>query len=111
MRPERPRARRYPFVAAIELTDLQSEAQLREKTRDLSVFGCHVHGCASLPAGARVRLRITHNGSSFAASGKVAYSRPNEGIGIFFSKIEANDQRTLEKWIAELRGRYSDAAE
>lgn len=37
-----PDARRYPFVASIELTDLQSKTQTREQTSDLSLFGCHV---------------------------------------------------------------------
>lgn len=42
MQPERPRARRYPFAASIELIDLESEAEVREQTTDLSLFGCHV---------------------------------------------------------------------
>ena len=31
---ERTRARRYPFVTSIELTDIESETQLREQTSD-----------------------------------------------------------------------------
>ena len=43
MRTERPRrARRYLFVATIELTDTQSEAKIQERTSDLSLFGCRV---------------------------------------------------------------------
>jgi len=36
---ERPRAHRYSFVAMIEVTDLQSEIQMREQANDLSLFG------------------------------------------------------------------------
>jgi hypothetical protein len=39
---ECPRARRYSFIASIELFDLQSETQTKEQTSDLSLFGCHV---------------------------------------------------------------------
>jgi hypothetical protein len=34
---ERPRARRYSFVATIELTDTQSEAKIQERTSELSL--------------------------------------------------------------------------
>jgi hypothetical protein len=42
MQLERHRARRYPFHASIELTDLESESQTKAQTGDLSLFGCHV---------------------------------------------------------------------
>ncbi len=37
VRVERPRARRYPFVASVELVDLQSEVQLQGRVTDLSL--------------------------------------------------------------------------
>jgi hypothetical protein len=58
VRPKQHRARRYSFVAPIELTDLQSEVQLKEQTSDLSVFGCRVDTLKFLPTGTRVRIRI-----------------------------------------------------
>lgn len=103
MQPERPRARRYPFVASIELTELQSENQFREQTGDLSLFGCHVATGKCLPIGTKVWLRITYQNESFRASGRVASIRSQIGIGIVFTKIEGKDQLVLEKWIAELR--------
>jgi hypothetical protein len=100
---ERHRAQRYFFVAMIELTDLQSDSQMKEQTSDLSLFGCHVNTANPWPAGTRVRIRITHRGAIFAAFGRVAYVQPNAGMGIAFTGIEDNDQVTLEKWIAERR--------
>ena len=58
MQPERPRARRYPFAASIELIDLESEAAVREQTTDLSLFGCHVSTVRPWTSGTRVRMRI-----------------------------------------------------
>ena len=103
MQLERPRARRYPFVASIELTELQSETQTREQTSDLSLFGCHVNTGKSLPVGTTVWLRITHQNAHFEALGRVANVWSKTGIGIVFTKVEEKDQLVLEKWIGEIR--------
>ncbi len=100
---ERHRARRFSFHATIELTDLQSEAQTKEQTSDLSLFGCHVDTLKPLPAETKVRIKITHRSENFDALGKVVHTRPNSGMGILFIKIEPNDQLVLDKWIDERR--------
>ena len=103
MQPNRPRARRFPFVTSVEVTDLQSEAQTINQISDLSLFGCQVEAAKPLPAGTRVRIRSVHKGETFAALGKVANVRPNAGMGIVFTAIEEDVQIILEKWVAELR--------
>ena len=100
---ERHRARRYSFHASIELTDLQSENQTKEQTSDLSLFGCHVATLKPLLAGTKVRIKISHRSESLEALGRVAFVRPNAGMGILFTKIAPNDQLVLDKWIAERR--------
>ncbi len=101
---ERHRARRYSLHASIELTDLQSETQIREQTTDLSLFGCHVDTLNPLPPETKVRIKISHRSENFEALGKVTNSRSNAGMGILFTRIEPHDQSVLDKWIAELRG-------
>jgi hypothetical protein len=103
MQLERHRARRYFFHASIELTDLESETQTKAQTNDLSLFGCRVDTVKPLPAGTKVRIKISHRSESFEALGKVVYARQNEGMGIHFTNIEPNDQFVLDKWIAERR--------
>ena len=105
MQPEHPRARRLQFVAPIELTDVSSEAHRKERTSDLSLFGCHVSTLEPLPVGAKVWIRIEHEGANFVALGKVVFSSPHSGMGVVFTKIEPNSQIVLEKWIAQLRVR------
>ncbi len=80
MRIERPRARRYLFVATVELTDDQP-----------------------FPTGARVRTRIAHSGASFVALGKVSYTTSDGGMGITFTHVEPKHQLILEKWMEEWR--------
>ncbi len=101
------RARRYSFHASVELTDLQSETQTKEQTSDLSLFGCHVATPNPLPPGTKVRIKISHRSESLDALGRVAFVRPNAGMGIFFTRIEPHDQLVLDKWIAELRDQHN----
>src|SRR5229473_8654504 len=81
------RTRRYSFVVGIELTDVQSEAQIRERTSDLSLFGCHVDTQKLFPTGTRIRIRIAHRGANFAALGTVVYGGPKVGMGVAFTKM------------------------
>src|SRR5258708_20724353 len=49
VRVERRRCRRYPFVASVELVDLESALQLQERVTDLSLYGCGVTASKPLP--------------------------------------------------------------
>ena len=99
---ERPRARRYPFVASIELVDMESENETREQINNLSVFGCQITTHKPWTSGTKVRLRIIHRGAVFAAQGQVVNVR-RDGMGVLFTKIEEKDQEVLEKWLADVR--------
>jgi hypothetical protein len=103
MPPANHRASRYTFAARIELTDVRSETHITERTRDLSLFGCRVDTLKPFPQGTKVKITIAHRSANFEALGRVAYVRPNAGMGIVFTSIDPNDQLVLEKWIAELR--------
>ena len=104
MQLDRHRARRYPFQANIELTDVQSEIQIRERTSDLSLFGCYVDTPEPWVPGTKVNIKIVHRSTNFHALGTVAHAQSSAGMGIVFTNIPPNDQLVLEKWIAELRG-------
>ena len=104
MQSERPRARRYPFVAYIEITDVDSEAEIRAQTSDLSLFGCSVKTKELLPKGTIVRVRIVHASTTFIAQAKVAYAGRGAGLGLVFTGVEPHKQSVLETWIAQLRG-------
>lgn len=102
---ERPRARRYPFAASIDLVDVDSETEVREQTTDISVFGCQVTAQKPWPVGTKIRLRILHRGAIFAAQGQIANVR-RASMGLVFTRIEQNEQTVLEKWIAEARDKH-----
>ena len=90
-------------MASIELTDVQSEKHLAAHTKDLTLFGCFVETVTPFPEGTKVSLRISHGGTNFSAQAKVAYSRPNSGMGIAFIAIEPSSISVLDAWLASLR--------
>jgi hypothetical protein len=100
---ERHRAPRLSFVAGIDLNDLESEKHLAAHIKDLNLLGCYVETVTPFPEGAKVRLRISHAGTNFMAIGKVAYSRPNSGMGIAFISIEPSSVPILDAWLESLR--------
>jgi len=91
------------FVAGIDLTDLESEKHLAAHIKDLNLLGCYVETVSPFPEGTKLRLNISHAGMNFIAVGKVAYSRPNSGMGIVFITIEPKSQEVLDLWLANLR--------
>jgi hypothetical protein len=90
-------------VAGIDLTDLESEKHLAAHIKDLNLLGCFVETVTPFLEGTKVRLNISHAGMNFSAIGKVAYSRPNSGMGIAFITIEPRSLEVLDLWLANLR--------
>ncbi len=99
----RPRPRRYPVIAAVELTDLQSSARLSQVISDLSQFGCHISTQHMWPIGSSVDINIVHNDEKFFARAKVVYGRPMLGMGVVFTHVEPAYQSILDTWIAGLK--------
>ena len=97
------RAPRYSFSANIDLIDVESKNVIKERTSDLSLFGCFVMASSPWPVGSKVRLKIVYKGSVFTAVGHVVHVREN-GMGVKFLETAPKDEMVLEIWMAELRG-------
>jgi hypothetical protein len=95
------RAPRYPLAVDVELTDLQSGIEIKERTRDLSLSGCGVNTATPFSAGTKVVLKVAYRGKQIVAFGKVIYGRLDIGMGIAFTTIAPEDQKLLEDWFAE----------
>lgn len=103
LRAKQPRARRYPFLASVVLTDLESGIQRQDQTIDLSSFGCRIGTQTDLFLGTRVRLQILFKGAKFTALGNVAYRSANGGVGVRFTEVTPKDRSLLDDWLSELR--------
>ncbi|MGH9572347.1 MAG: PilZ domain-containing protein [Candidatus Acidiferrales bacterium] len=99
----RPRPRRYPLIAPVELTDVQSSARLNQVISDLSAFGCHISTRQMWPIGSDVDVHIVHNGEKFTARAEVVYGRPMLGMGVVFTHVGPASQSVLDTWIAGLK--------
>src|SRR3981189_1019370 len=94
---------RYEFVAAVEVVAAESGARIETRVRDVSQQGCYVDTNDALPLGTVTGVRITKGAQLFEARARVVYSRAGKGMGLVFTEIEPERQRTLETWIAESR--------
>jgi hypothetical protein len=99
---ERRRAPRYPFIAEAEAIEVSSDTKLAAKTSDLSIGGCFLDMLNPTPQGTEVRVRISHEGATFTALGRVVFILPNMGMGVKFTSIEQDQQAILQKWLANL---------
>jgi hypothetical protein len=99
-RPTR-RGQRYPVAVDVEVTNLELGIQLKERTIDLSLYGCGVSTATPFPAGTKVMLKVAHGGQEIVAFGKVIYGRRDIGMGIVFTMIEQHDQELLEDWFGD----------
>jgi hypothetical protein len=95
------RSPRYPLAVDVELTNLESGIQIKERTKDLSLYGCGVSTVSPFSAGIKVMLKVVYRGKEIVAFGRVIYGRQDIGMGIAFTSIAPEDQKLLEDWFAE----------
>jgi len=95
------RTPRYSLAVEIEMTDIQSQTQIRARTKMLSVFGCGIDTVKLFPQGTNVRIKLSHQGKEVRALARVIYSSSDLGMGVAFTSVEREDERVLEWWIAE----------
>jgi hypothetical protein len=95
------RALRHSLIVDEEIVDLKSGIQIRERSKDLSLYGCGVSTATPFPAGTKVMLKIACGRETIAVCGNVIYERQDIGMGIVFTTFEPEDQKLLEDWIAE----------
>ena len=106
---EKPRARRYPFAATVELVDMETGAELHAQTSDISSFGCRVNVSRWAP-GTKVRVRIFHRGAVLSASGVIANMQIKGAMGVSFTQIDEKQQVVLENWLTEVRDTHEKAS-
>jgi hypothetical protein len=96
------RTPRYSLIVDIEMTDMQLESRIRARTKMLSPFGCGVDTAEHFPKGTTVRIKLSHQGAEVRALARVVYSSSDHGMGVVFTSVEREDERTLESWIMGL---------
>ena len=94
---------RYPFAADAELLDLESGARSTGVTSDISMGGCFVCTSKHLPLKTRVRVTFRHKEQVVEALGVIRIVKLRIGMGVEFIDVEPPNDRTLVRWIEQLR--------
>jgi hypothetical protein len=94
--------RRIPLVAAVEVTERDSQTLLCARTSEIGLGGCYVDTLSPFPDGTLVDICISRDGGIFQCEAKVVYVHANVGMGIAFTNIALDRRRLLENWIADL---------
>lgn len=101
---EHRRTPRYSLIVDVEMTNLESGAQIKGRTATLSVAGCGVESPELFPQGATVGIQLSLQGKVVRATARVVYSTSELGMGMAFTSIEPEDEPILQGWIAEYLG-------
>jgi len=101
----RHRPSRLPFIAAVQVTALETGEQIAAHTEDLTLSGCFVETPGPLLEGEKVTVQISYNGMTAVALGEVAFSHSGGGMGIRFTSIEQSSVSILDAWLSELGNR------
>lgn len=108
---ERRRNLRFPFSAAVEITENATGARINGRTADLGLGGCYIDTLTPLPVGAEIKLKILKEDETFEAHARVMFSQMGMGMGVAFISAQPNQVRTFQKWIQEISGDSTPIAE
>ena len=68
---ERRTSPRYAFIAEAEVTVIATNTTLKARTTDISIDGCFLDMLNPSPKDTDIRVKISHDGSTFEALGVV----------------------------------------
>jgi hypothetical protein len=98
---ERRKTARFPFVANCEVSEANSDARIKARVSEISLYGCYVDMLNPPPVGARVFIKIFTEADFLETSASVVYSHPNLGIGVTFRELGLHFMPVLQKWLLE----------
>ncbi len=95
---------RHTLIASAEEIDLATGTRLKGRVSELSLKGGYLDTLNPFPKDTRIRVVITHHGTTFTALARVIYTQLNMGMGITFTTVEPDQLEILQKWLAEMAG-------
>ena len=101
MEREQRQAPRYGFSATARVKDA-SGAELDADVTRISVAGCQLRMKRSLPAGARIEVKISTATDFFQAQAAVVYATAGE-TGLMFTNVSPAFLPVLQKWVMGAR--------
>ncbi len=102
---ERRESVRYPFTAAADVIEAESNARLSARSSDLGRGGCFIDSISPFPVGTDTILQLTFEQKTFEAKARVVYAQMGMGMGLAFTSVEPDQLFVLEKWLGNLSGK------
>jgi hypothetical protein len=99
---ERRRHLRFPFSAAVEAIEPQSQIMIRARTSDLGIGGCYVDTMNPFAVGTVIKIRLSKDTITFEADAKVIFSQVGMGMGVVFISAVPQQFRIFQNWLNEL---------
>lgn len=96
---DRRRLPRISFKATSVVAEIGSTQIVVAQTTELSRYGCFVKTIEPYPQGTRVRIEMAEAGTTFSASGVVAYVA-GDGMGVIFSMVDPENYEILAQWLS-----------
>jgi hypothetical protein len=96
---ERRKTNRYPFDAAVDVTDEKSGGTLSMRISELGLNGCYLQTESPFPQGTSLSLKVFVDGDFFEARATVAYAQPKQGMGVAFRDLKPYFAGVLKKWL------------
>ncbi|MFZ0640253.1 MAG: PilZ domain-containing protein [Candidatus Acidiferrales bacterium] len=96
---------RYPFTAAADVIEVESNARLSARSSDLGRGGCFIDSISPFPVGTDTILQLTFEQKTFEAKARVVYTQMGMGMGLVFTSVEPDQLFVLEKWLGNLSGK------
>ncbi len=99
---------RFTFSAEAEAT-LRDGTSVDAQVFELSARGCYIDTVQPIDVGTELLLRISNGMSMCELQGKVIYTHPGGGMGVFgmgvvFEEMAAEQRQALESWLRDLAG-------
>lgn len=91
---------RQMFTVTAEVVEFVTGARFSSRTMDLGPGGCFVDTTNPLPVSTKVQLKLTKGQTTLQTGGTVVYSQNGLGMGIAFSNLEPEQQRSLDSWLS-----------
>jgi hypothetical protein len=97
---------RFTFSAEAEAI-LRDGTSIDAQVFELSARGCYIDTVKAISMGTELTLRISNGMSMCELPGKVIYTHPGGGMGVFgmgvvFEDMAADQRTALESWLRDL---------
>ena len=100
---ERRSVPRYSLIAQVEIVEPVSGVRIAGRISEISRKGCYIDVLNTLPVSTVVEVRISRDQGNFSSRGRIVYAQEGMGMGIAFQEMSAEQGKTLDSWIAELK--------